>query len=58
VNLSSLSNVQEVGGDFLTGCSSLTRVILPASPPEALQNAVRSLPCVLNTLSSGKYGTE
>jgi len=35
-----LSNVQKVGSSFLDGCMSLTRVILPASPPECLRLAV------------------
>ena len=35
VNLSPLSNVLKVGHNFLSQRSRLTRVILPASPPEA-----------------------
>jgi len=42
--------VQKVGDDFWVGplfldeCSSLTKVILPASPPECLRRALRDLP--------------
>ena len=46
VDLRPLSNMQMRGGDWLIleECSSLIRVILPASPPDCLRRAVRGLP--------------